>query len=516
MKKSIKVLLCLALCLSLFTACAKGSENSAGSSEPEIIEPEYNPAFLTGLEKGDDYNDNSRVVAIMVNNLSAARPQRGLSDADVLVESKVEGGITRFMALYQDYTKVDGDIGPVRSGRDQFLQIAMPLNALYLHIGRSGVTQTYIDTYDYNNSDCDGSTKMFWYRDRQRKKLGYATEHTAFATEELISGVFKKYDYETEAKYGSPFLYFANYNDYENGIREMNGEDALSIAVIHSQSYKTYFNYNAETGTYDMSQYNSSKGGVQKTIDENNDKQLTFENVIILFADIAPYYYPGGNVDAYGRDKGDPDYQHVDFLAGGFGLYFSEGKAEKLTWSKGEATQFLKLYGEDGEPLMVNCGKSYIGIVDYDEYKNFAYSATGEDLSGGKYIPSGASQVYGEAEKEMGEDVADYEISSSSEAVSSSSKVVASSSKPVSSSKPADSSSKADESSSSAPSSSSENISSSNTQDSSDEVTPPPATEEPTPMPTPEEPAPTPEEPTPTPDTTPTDPSEPNADGEQP
>lgn len=66
-----------------------------------------------------------RITSVMVNNIVAARPQRGLSKADILFEIKVEGGITRFMPVFTDY-KTIGEIGPVRSGRDQFFRLILP------------------------------------------------------------------------------------------------------------------------------------------------------------------------------------------------------------------------------------------------------------------------------------------------------------------------------------------------------------------------------------------------------
>ena len=58
----------------------------------------------------------------MVNNIVAARPSAAPSKADILFEIKVEGGITRFMPVFTDY-KTIGEIGPVRSGRDQFFRL---------------------------------------------------------------------------------------------------------------------------------------------------------------------------------------------------------------------------------------------------------------------------------------------------------------------------------------------------------------------------------------------------------
>ena len=408
MKRLLVLLLSAAITLTAFTGCVKGTQNSgdvnSADSEDVYVEPEpiYDPEFLTGLPKGDDYDNDSRVVAVMINNISACRPQRGISDAEVLVESKVEGGITRFMALFHDYTKVGGDIGPVRSGRDQFLQLAMPLNALYLHIGRSGVTQTYIDTYDYNDSDLDGQYKIFTEYDQKRINRGYSREHTAFTDPEKMTETFEKYEYETKFTYSSPWLDFVNYNDYENGIRELAGESAKEISVTHSNSYRTYFDYNEETGLYEMSRL--GRNGVQATIDENNGKQLAFENVFVLFSDITTYPYPGGNLDKNGNDKGNPNYQKVDYMTGCVGYYFSNGRVEKIRWSKGEAVSILKLTDWDENSLKVNCGKTYIGIVDLDEFYNFAYAGDEEQLPDEEIVVNSGEEV------ETGEDVTDYDM----------------------------------------------------------------------------------------------------------
>mgnify|MGYP003092830776 FL=1 len=84
--------------------------------------PEYDADILTGAAR----STNSRPVAVMVNNIANsqrqnARPQRGIGSADLLIEAKVEGGITRLCAVFSDADSIP-EVGPLRSGRDQFLQ----------------------------------------------------------------------------------------------------------------------------------------------------------------------------------------------------------------------------------------------------------------------------------------------------------------------------------------------------------------------------------------------------------
>ena len=110
MKKRIfALLLAAALGAALLTGCG-GDDSGSGSAAAPTPTPQpinvydYNP--LTGLDKADDLPDGQRPVAIMINNVQAALPQTGIGSADVIYEMETEGGITRMMAVYSDYTKV--------------------------------------------------------------------------------------------------------------------------------------------------------------------------------------------------------------------------------------------------------------------------------------------------------------------------------------------------------------------------------------------------------------------------
>ena len=98
----------------------------------------------------------------MVNNISNtqrqnARPQRGIGSADLLIESKVEGGISRFCAVYYDANAIP-EVGPLRSGRDQFLQLLMPWQALYYHDGESAPCTKFINVYNYSGLNIGGKS----------------------------------------------------------------------------------------------------------------------------------------------------------------------------------------------------------------------------------------------------------------------------------------------------------------------------------------------------------------------
>ena len=199
MKRLMSVVLAVLMAASVFTACGGKGETTSGeggqgasspAATPEPTPEPYEAQVLTGYEKDIDYPEGERITAVMVNNIQACRPQRGLSAADILFEIKVEGGITRFMAVFTDYNDIP-EIGPIRSARDQFFRLVLPWQPLYVHVGQSVVQRQYIEDYSYEEWDLEGNTAAgLIYRDKNRLNWAgntVATEHTAYTNGEKIA-----------------------------------------------------------------------------------------------------------------------------------------------------------------------------------------------------------------------------------------------------------------------------------------------------------------------------------------
>lgn len=382
MKRFVSIFLALCIAAASMTACTKApaSESQTASKpadtaqsdsqqEEEPVQEATNAALLTGLEKGPDYPEGRRFTAVMVNNISEgptqqARPQAGLSDADILVEIKAEGGITRFMALYENYETMPR-VGPVRSARHQFFQLILPFHPMYVHVGESVVQTEYKNNYDYSDFDLNGDVlSTLGHRDSEFKSRGVAIEHTYVTSGEEITKTIEQFGYDSSIEpYKSTFFDFVPYNEEP---RVLTGGDATSVSVVHSAGYKTYFDWDAQQGKYMMSQYSKAAGSILPSVDANNDEQLKFDNVIVLFTDI--HVIPGHEAK---------DLQEVDYTFGGLGYYFNGGRVEPIRWQKGAADQVLRLVNDDADltNVKVNPGRSYIAVVDLDEAANFSYSA---------------------------------------------------------------------------------------------------------------------------------------------
>ena len=410
----------LSLCV-LLAACKKSDDtistpastatSSAGpEATPEPTLPPYEANVLTGEPKGADYPEGQRITSVMVNNIVAARPQRGLSKADILFEIKVEGGITRFMPVFTDY-KTIGEIGPVRSGRDQFFRLILPWQALYIHEGQSVVMQQYAIDFSYGNlNNNDGANG---YRDYGRVNWAgksynngtLALEHTMYTNSDNIQEYIDNNKVDMNKTYNSTFFNFVDYRlgttrDLSNSIDSAYSDkygpvvgDGEYVEIVHSQSYKTRFIYDSASNTYKMQQ-NYSDGQWRDTVDEAADnKVLTFPNVIVLYTDI--HTYPGHEAK---------DLQYAEYAWGGIGYYCYGGKCEKIYWQKGTPLEALRLYylTEDGQcsdtPVEINTGKSYVAVTDVDFAGNFVHSKLdGVDLSSATTVTYERSYVEDDA-----------------------------------------------------------------------------------------------------------------------
>ena len=347
------------------SAPAASSQAPAASSSAPALPP-YDADPLTGEAK----RGRGRIVGVMVNNIcnsarQNARPQRGLSAAPVLIESKVEGNISRLCALYSGAEGIP-EVGPLRSGRDQFLQLIMPWQALYYHDGESVFCTQYVSQWDYAGLNIGGkgyfntpTHPQVAHRDPRGGVVAY--EHTEFTSGSEIRQAAQNAGIDLTYDYDATFFPFADYRTGETVLLDgcPGGRD---VTVRHSTNYQSAFHYSDPDQVYRMEMYSARTGRFEAAVDELNSQQLAFENLLVCFAPIAAY--PG--------DSGDV--QQVQYIAGGEAFYFTRGRVRPCQWSKPAPDLPLEVT-DNGQPVTFNRGRTYLAIVDEDERDAFAFNA---------------------------------------------------------------------------------------------------------------------------------------------
>ncbi len=296
---------------------------------------------LTGLWVPEEFA-NKRPYAYQFSNFKTVKNQWGISQADIVYEALVEGGITRLLAIGENF---QGDrIGSTRSARHYFVSIADEYDAIYIHYGKTKYAKAKIKELKIDNLDGEtGIGNTVFYRDKSMK-----APHNAFSSLDRIQKGIKEKGYRTEHKDGYEHQHF---NFYKEDTMLTAGTKADKVNVHFSSYNDPYFEYNAEDKLY----YRYQFGGAH--LDSTTGKQLTFKNIIIQFV-------KEWNIDKNG-------YQTMDLEdASGSGYYISNGTMVPITWKKKEATRFMCYYDADGKELTINPGKTYIALFPNDRTKD--------------------------------------------------------------------------------------------------------------------------------------------------
>lgn len=329
------------------------------TTEPIVVE-ETNINRLTGLNTLTDEAVGSRPVAIMINNMSGALPQYGIAAADIMFEIEVEGGITRMMAIYGDYTQVP-KVCSIRSCRYYYPIFAHGFDAIYICYGSNETLGTPtlislgIDYFDGNQI----SSSLFG-RDAERL-LTYSSEHTAYIDGTLLEDYLDSQGTRTDYDDGFDVNIFDFVDEVNFGVKT-DVSTCSKVNLTFSDSYYSTFTYNEETNTY----YKQHSGSAH--IDSSTGEQLNYTNVFVLETDVTTY------TDGY--------LMQVDWT-GGTGYYVSGGYVQQITWVKSTERDMIQVFDLDGNEIEVNSGNSYMGVIDYN-----STTVTAQSFEGGTILAS--------------------------------------------------------------------------------------------------------------------------------
>lgn len=349
--KRIICLFCVLLLLPLAGCHAESPDPSpdpvqTASAVPESQDPRPTPTPipfyhpLTGLPCDQDLS-GKRPVAVMLNNLKSALPQQGNGQADIIYEVLAEGGITRMLAVYQDPSQL-GPVGSVRSARQYFWELAQGHEAVFIHAGGSPEFYNTRDrlglfTVDGVNGYYSGKDAGMFWRDRERVEGHYYDyEHSLLTSGEAITGMLASRGLEEHSGGYAYAMTFADDGAPAGGI------SAATVTVPFS-TYKTgVFRYDADRSAYLVEEYGAPY------IDGNDSAQVSVTNVLVLQTSIVV-------LDDAGRIRVD--------LSSGKGWFACGGKMIPIKWEKGGADSQLRYFTENGEPLALGRGKSYVCVT---------------------------------------------------------------------------------------------------------------------------------------------------------
>lgn len=338
MRKFIPIIITL-LSLTLVGCSLPIKENKSsdlGRRELPVFDDETTPtnstssnlkiSAYTGENLKDQQIGQPPFMAI-IENSTAARPQSGLASADIVFETMAEGGIPRFIAIYQKESPKK--IGPIRSTRPYFIDIAKEYALPFAHCGGSEEALNEIKSSSSIMSINEIANGSYFYRDKNKK-----SPHNLFTSADNIRKFIKDKGLKTTI--------ISNLSFDEKSFQDTSLEKITNINIKLNSNYETSYSYKND-------KYQKSMDGKLAT-DEDTKSPLSFENIVIQTTSL--------------KLQEDNLHIDVDLVGKGDALVFSQGKMKKVTWQKKDESSPTQLLDSQGNKVAFSQGNTIWHIID--------------------------------------------------------------------------------------------------------------------------------------------------------
>jgi hypothetical protein len=294
------------------------------------------PAPLTGrLVTVEDAERHP--IAVMVDDHADARPQAGLNAASIVWHAPAEGGVPRYMLVFQD--RIPEAVGPIRSARQYYIQWAAELDAMYVHHGGSPQAQETLFRYGNGrwvyNADGFRWEGRFVFRVRDR-----VAPHNVMTDGEHLRKLAKR----LKAVDGPIKWPWSFGPDAPREERPTGG----TIKVVYP--YETIAYKYDPIGNRYLRYINGSKVA---QVDAADGQVVAPANVVILrmlFGALNDGHPNKHRLEARNIGKGEA------WIA-------TNGVTVKGTWKKASATAPTRLFGPDGEEITLTVGQTFVQVL---------------------------------------------------------------------------------------------------------------------------------------------------------
>ncbi len=314
-------------------AAEKAEEEAKRLAEEEAKRKELENAPkspLSGLPVDPEVLEN-RVMAVMIDNHQLARPQSGISKAEIVYEYEVESDITRYLALF--LANDVEDIGPIRSLRPYYINTVMEYDAVITRYGGSDDADYEVAELGIDQIDGMALSGNYIWRDNSKGKVA---PHNAYSSTSAIKEAITNMGYHSGPAVG---VFEYNLED-----AQLTGTDAKRVYLGFSSSGAAEFNYDEAT-----KEYKRNVGGVPH-VDEIDGAQVTAKNIIVQLVNMG--YYANGV------------HRTVDNVGEGTGYYITNGVSTEITWKKDSREAKTQFLDADGNPIKLNPGHTWVEVFN--------------------------------------------------------------------------------------------------------------------------------------------------------
>ncbi|MDQ3106184.1 MAG: DUF3048 domain-containing protein [Actinomycetota bacterium] len=328
----------LAAAALLSAACGGGDDKAAPKSTTTTAPTTTAPpaatptsgAPLTGLAVSDPAKVNRPALIVKLDNAPKGRPQEGINQADVIVEEGVEGGITRFAAIF--HSQDIPEVGPIRSARSTDIAIASELNKpLFAYSGANATFQKLVNAAPLVNVGQDANAGAYF------RKSGRPATYNLWAR---MADLFAK----APADAAPPPPLFTYRAEGEPSA----GDPVPGVKMEWRDKVLTAVEWKWDAGS---STWRRTQNGTEHV--DAGGGAVQPKNVVVQFV---PYKDTGQ------RDRSNTIVPEAELVGTGEMWAFSDGKIVKGTWNK-PATEAPTTYLDSaGQPIKLTPGQTWLEL----------------------------------------------------------------------------------------------------------------------------------------------------------
>jgi DUF3048 family protein len=275
------------------------------------------------------------VVAVMIDDHPDARPQSGFNDASVVWQAPAEGGIPRYMLLFQD--RVPPSVGPVRSARQYYIAWAAEWDAVYAHVGGSPQALRTLRERGQGqlvyNADEFRWGGIYFHRTKDR-----FAPHNVYSSGKELFVLSRRLGAKNKAM--KPAWRFAP--DKHILLRPEGG----TITTVYPWNTITY-RYDRATNTY-----RRSVSGEKRQTDRGRKQFVAPKNVVVMVMSFGPL-----------NDGSKKHRLEAQFIGRGPAWIATNGKTIKGTWRKTSMTSPTRFFDKAGKPVTLTIGQTFVQVM---------------------------------------------------------------------------------------------------------------------------------------------------------
>lgn len=274
-------------------------------------------------------------IAIMIDDAPAARPQSGFNSASVVWQAPAEGGVPRYMMVFQE--QMPTDVGPVRSARSYFIDWASEWNAVYGHVGGSPQAMSTLRS--------EGNGQLVYNADEFRWGGTYYRR------------IKERYSPHNVYSDANSLRIMATRVGAENGPLEAAWTFAPDASLDERPSggiIRVVYPYNSIEYRYDRATNSYLRGvtGQAEQIDAATGARVAPKNVVVMLVSFGPLNDGSNKHRLEAKDVGH-----------GKAWIATNGRTIMGTWKKAAQASPTLFYDADGKPVSLTVGQTFIQVM---------------------------------------------------------------------------------------------------------------------------------------------------------